>query len=340
MSHKVDIKKTSPSELEINGEIPWEELVGYRAGVIKKFSENIKLDGFRPGHAPEAVLVERVGIMSILQEMAELALVDTYPKIIEENKIEAIDRPNIHITKLAEGNPLGFKIIQAILPEIKLPDYKNIAKDTLTKFDKEKEEVIVTDEELELVLTEVRKSRKKSPTDEGEPLPELTDELVKKMGEFENVIDFKTKIRGNLKAEKEMKQADKRRMTLVEALLASTDVPLPLVLVERQNERNLEHMRDTITRMGMKFEDYLKHSGKSEDDIKKESRPEAEKKVRINLLLEEIAKVEKIVVPKTDIEREAKRIMEHYNHQHESAEQSVDKRDGNKPDPHAVEHYV
>jgi hypothetical protein len=53
--------------------------------------------------------------------MAELALSEHYPKIIEQEKIDAISRPEIAITKLARKNPLGFKIKTAVLPEIKLP---------------------------------------------------------------------------------------------------------------------------------------------------------------------------------------------------------------------------
>ena len=57
-----------------------------------------------------------------------MALSEYYPKILEENKIDAISRPEISITKLARKNPLGFKIKTATMPEMKLPDYKQIAK--------------------------------------------------------------------------------------------------------------------------------------------------------------------------------------------------------------------
>ena len=76
-----------------------------------------------------------------------MALNEHYPKIIEEEKIDAISRPEISITKLARKNPLGFKIKTAVLPEIKLPDYKNIAKDILSKLTDEEKNIVVTDED-------------------------------------------------------------------------------------------------------------------------------------------------------------------------------------------------
>ena len=49
-------------------------------------------------------------------------------KIVDENKLKIIGWPNVTITKIAKNNPLGFKLKTAIAPEMKLPDYKEIAK--------------------------------------------------------------------------------------------------------------------------------------------------------------------------------------------------------------------
>ena len=66
--------------------------------------------------------------MSILGEAAEEALNEVYPSIIESEKLFVMGQPEVAITKLAKGNPLGFKITVAILPEFKLPDYKKNCK--------------------------------------------------------------------------------------------------------------------------------------------------------------------------------------------------------------------
>jgi hypothetical protein len=127
---QVSVKKLPKSEIEIEGELPADIFEGYFAKSLKKLGENLEVAGFRKGKVPESVILSKIPEINILEEMAGLALNDYYPKILEENKIDAISRPEIAITKLARKNPLGFKIKTAVLPIIKLPDYKKIAKKT------------------------------------------------------------------------------------------------------------------------------------------------------------------------------------------------------------------
>lgn len=128
---EIEIKKLPQSEIEITGEIPAGDFESCREEALKKLSENVQIDGFRPGKVPEKILIEKIGKQSFLERMAEIALQKEYFKIIEEKNIHAIGRPEVVITKMAKGNPLGFKIKIAVLPEIELPDYRKIAKEAV-----------------------------------------------------------------------------------------------------------------------------------------------------------------------------------------------------------------
>jgi FKBP-type peptidyl-prolyl cis-trans isomerase (trigger factor) len=64
--------------------------------------------------------------------------------------------------------------------------------------------------------------------------------------------------------------------------------------------------------MGLKFEDYLKHINKTVLDLRKEFRNDAEKKAKLALILNEIAKTEKIVADPEQVAREVATILEHY----------------------------
>ena len=125
---QVKIKKLPKSEIEIEGELENELFENYFAKALKTLGENLKLDGFRKGKIPENVLLSNIPEISILEKMAEMALSEHYPKIIEGEKIDAIGRPEISITKVGVGSPLEFKVKTALLPEVKLADYKKIAK--------------------------------------------------------------------------------------------------------------------------------------------------------------------------------------------------------------------
>ncbi len=124
---QIEIKKLPQSEIEITGEISAGDFENCREKALKELSENVQIDGFRPGKIPEKILIEKIGEQPFLERMAEIALQKEYFKIIEEKNIHAIGRPEVIITKMAKGNPLGFKIKTAVLPEIELPDYKKIA---------------------------------------------------------------------------------------------------------------------------------------------------------------------------------------------------------------------
>src|SRR5439155_1091666 len=103
----------------------------------------------RKGNVPEAIIIQKVGDLAILEEAAEIALSEEYPNILNEHKIEAIGRPEINITKIGLGNPLEFKIKTALLPEVKLGDYRSASS---ADSPKRRENLEVTDEEVDEVI--------------------------------------------------------------------------------------------------------------------------------------------------------------------------------------------
>src|SRR3989338_2508347 len=114
-------------ELEIVGAITVEKMSLMRQKALNRLKESVEIAGFRKGNVPDAILVQKVGEMRILEEAAEMALSEEYPNILEEHHVDAIGRPEISITKMAPRNPLEFKIKTALMPEVSLTDYKKIA---------------------------------------------------------------------------------------------------------------------------------------------------------------------------------------------------------------------
>jgi len=317
---KVTTKKLPKSEVEIEGELESDLFESYFGKALKKIGETLKLDGFRTGKIPESVILSNVPEIRILEEMAELALAEHYPKIVENEKIDAISRPEISITKLARKNPLGFKIKTAVLPEIKLPDYKSLAKKIISKITPEEKDVKVTGEDLENTILDIRKSRapkkhmatppETSPSQGEEDkmpepeLPEFNDEFVKALGPFENVEDFKVKLKENIKLEKENQAKEKTRLNIIEKIIEDSELEVPEILIGLELDKILYRMESDITQMGLKFEDYLKHLNKTKDDLRKDFRNDGEKKAKLGLILNEIAKVEKIVAEEEQVMKE------------------------------------
>ncbi len=340
------------SMVKITGEIPYEELEKHRAKAIKELGQNLKVDGFRPGHVPEAVVMQKVGEMALLTEIAERALASTYPEILKAHEIDPIGRPEIQITKIAAQNPLGFVATVAVLPEITLPDYKKLAQAENAS----KSEVTVTDEDVDKQVQDILRQKaayerlqKKAAAgeteththadgtvhegpahdEEGKPLenindlkiPELTDEVVKTLGapgQFESVADFKTKLREHLEIEKKRETEAKHRASLTDKIIDASVFELPQILIDSEIGQMFAQMEEDIKRAGLSVDDYLNHMKKTRDDLKKEWTPTAEKRARLQLVLNEIAKKESILPEKEAIDNEVKHLLEHYKNADET----------------------
>lgn len=318
----VKITKLDKSRVEIIGSISAEVFSSYREKALENINSEITVDGFRKGKVPENILIAKVGEMTILEEMAELAISKIYPEIIIEQKIEAIGQPQINITKLAANNPLEFKITTTVIPEVKLGDYKKIAKEINNK---KEESIEITEKEIDDAILRIRRSRadhsghdhEKMTHEEhekaiNESLPELNQEFIKTIGDFKDMDDFREKIKLSLLEDKKSRAQEKRRIALSDAILEASSIEVPDLLINSETRRIEAQFSDDISRMGVKLEDYLKHAKKTIEDLRKEWLPHAEKKAKLQLILNDIVKIEKINVDAKEIENEVNMILSYY----------------------------
>jgi FKBP-type peptidyl-prolyl cis-trans isomerase (trigger factor) len=297
----VTVNKLDKSRVELTGSIPTETWEKYREEALKHINESITVDGFRKGNIPENILVSKVGEMAVLEEMAEHALSHAYVDIVIDNKLDAIGRPEIHITKIAKGNPLEFKITTAVVPEVSLPDYKKIAAEKVSTQNPEEEKF--TDKEMEDTLKRIQEDAK---------LPELTDNTVAQVGAFSSVSELKTKVGEMLTEQKKSQAQDKRRIAIADAILEKSKVDMPDVLIESEINRIQGQFIEDLEKMNVKLDDYMKHAKKTLEEIRKEWRQPAEKKAKLQLILNAIAQKENITPDPKEVEHEVKHITDHY----------------------------
>lgn len=306
-SYKVSVKKLPKSQIEIESEIPADEFAAHVENALAEAMSEVEIKGFRKGTAPEKMVKDKIGMDAILNDAARSAISHAYGHIMDTEKIDAIGRPEITITKMAEGNPLGFKLVSAVLPEIKNLDYKAIA---AKENKKETPKAKVTEKEFDETLATVMKNYAQAM--KLEKAPELTEENVKKMGDFASVEDFKTKLRAQMVIEKEQKENEKRRIALIDSLVAGVSVEMPEILVESELERMISEMKNDVSRMGVSWSDYLKHTKKTEDDLRKDWYEAAKKRATLELAMEHIAKTEKISADKKKVSDEVEHVKEHH----------------------------
>ncbi len=312
--YKVKVTKDDKkNEVTIVGEISKKEFAEYTKESLSYLMKEYEIPGFRKGNVPEKIIREKVGIKGILEEAAEMALAHIYPHIVHDEKLDVVGRPTITLTKLAEGEELGFTIVVAVMPEIKGLDYKKIA----SKSNGEKVAVDeVTDKEVEDVIKQIKGAHLRRNGTEGVTVDEktieateLTDELVAQFGEFKSVEDFKTKVKENLSKEKEYRAQEKKRGGLFESLIENTDIVVPEALVENEKERMLMQFKGDVERMGITFADYMKHLKKTEEEIKAEWNKDAEKRAKLEIILDHISAKEKITADEKRIQEEVEALL-------------------------------
>ena len=297
------LKPLPESEVEMTGDIPFEALAPYRAKALAHIAEHMELPGFRPGKVPQEMALKKAGELPVLEEALELFIKDFYPELITERKVEAVGRPDIRVTKLAPGNPVGLTVRATVYPEVLLPkDWKKLHETIALE-----PSMQATDEEVAKTLEDLRRSRKKD-----EVVPELSDEFAKSIGAFENLEHLKTQIHKGIGEEKAHKARDARRGKLIEALLQKTTLSVPRLFVESEQDKIMSQMREDVKRFGMELEEYFKKTNKTEEGVRQEFRDQAMKRAKLQLVLNKIATEEKLDAEETAVATEMKHAFEHF----------------------------
>jgi FKBP-type peptidyl-prolyl cis-trans isomerase (trigger factor) len=315
---KAKINKEEGSQVEIEVTIPWADFHKYWDKGFKKIQDMVEMPGFRKGMAPENMVIEKYGEMTVLEAMSDLAINETYPVVIMENKIKIISHPHIHVVKIAKGEDFVYHAHVDVMPELTLPDYKAIAKEVV----KGKTEVTVTDEDMDKILTDLRKMRatKKETVNEEtkevtseDVLPELNDEFAQSFGEeFATLEILKTKVRENTLLEKTQIEKEKLRSALLEKLVSETKGEMPKTLVEGEIDRLYSQTKQDIEKFGGTFADYLVHIKKTEEEMRNDLREPGEKRAKIQLMIFDIANKENIKPTAEEIDAETVKILTQY----------------------------
>lgn len=320
-------------ELVLKGEIAPESIVEHRSHVVAEMKKEANLPGFRPGKAPEEQVVKAVGEPEILRRTIEHAIHHELPEMLAAENALIVAAPQVTVESAPKSfpaeEPIVFMARAPLAPEVKLPDYKNIAK----KYNRSKTAVEVTDEEHKDTLDHLRRERARitkvelgvSPQEameqaramEENNLPELDDAFVKSLG-YESTEKFSDAVRTNIKTEKEMREMEKRRAAMLDEIVKESTIHYPAILKEYELDDMQARMKEDIEHMGLTMEKYLAETKKTPEDIRKEWDEPADKRAKIRLILSHIAQAEKLDANPERLENELKHAKQHYPNADES----------------------
>ena len=333
MSHTTNTKVTRDEtrwEVEVSAEIPAESLAAHRSHTISELTSRVTIPGFRPGYATESAILKHFGEQAILQETAEHAVRHELPELLAKESVNIVDAPKVSIESPVPGQPVKFVARAPLAPEIRLADYKKIA----AKINKTKELQEITDVEHTAALIHLRRERARiehietglEPEKAAEEvkkiadaeLPPLDDAFVQSLG-YSDAANFTAEIRTNMLKEKENRDLEKRRATLLQELVKGSTIKYPAMLKDFELDDMEARMAGDLERMGSTIEKYLVQTKKSRAEIRTEWDASADERAKVRLVLAEIARKETIDADAERLASEVKHAKEHYKDADESA---------------------
>lgn len=147
-------------------------------------------------------------------------------------------------------------------------------------------------------------------------LPEVNDDFVKELNKenITNVEELKKSIKENI--EKNKKQTEKNRLAdeLIAQLVENTNIDMPQAMVDASVKDELKDFENTVMQQyGMKIDEFKKIAQVNEEEFMKNVKDRASKRLKETLVLEQIAKQEKLTATKEDIDKSIAEIAEANN---------------------------
>ena len=146
-------------------------------------------------------------------------------------------------------------------------------------------------------------------------LPELDDEFAKDVSEFDTLEELKNSIKERLEKEAKNKEEAENEGKVIEKVVESSEVDIPEVLIDHQVENEIGQFDYRLKLQGLSMDRYFELTNSTMDELKDQVRPTAEKRVKTELVLEKLAKLENIEASDEDLDEELERMAKEYNHE-------------------------
>lgn len=323
-----NIVKQPKSIVEATITVPWSDLQTVWDQTLQRMAQDVELAGFRKGQAPLPMVEQQLGVR-LQDEVSKAAYPNFLIEALKGTDIIPIDYPKYDLISFVKGQQLQFKATVTNKPAVTVGNYKNIkaTRPTLKP---------VTEEEVQKVIDDLYKRWKarqssavglqssdktqatgsisfKDDKQTQAPINGQTDGpndvFAKALGTL-SLIDLKNKIRKDLEASVSYNNELDYEEAILQEVEKITTVELPEILIQDELNRMLVSLQRKVADMGLLLDDYLKSQGKTLDQLKNEWKAQAEKNVRMELGLAEIAKLENVTISDEELKAEIDKIQD------------------------------
>jgi trigger factor len=362
------------SQVAMTIEVPAEMVDATFERVLNRLVSKAKIEGFRPGRAPRALVEARLGPAALREEVVDTMVPEVIRRALEEKSIDPIDNPDVEVLELERGRPARLKATISVMPEVELADATRIKPETqpiavtdemldrrledlrdplaeITPVEREVRagDIAIIDVEVEVDgavvesesrksmeaelkdgvllpellealpgawVDETREARVKFPDTYSEEklagkdatirvtvrgvkekvVPPLDDALAKTLsnGAQETADAYRAAVRAELDESAAAMAKMDREQAIVRALVDGSSVEVPEALVDRELTSELESLERSLNRQGLKLDRYLEYTGKTLDQWMAAEKPDAEARLKVDLVLGEFARRENL----------------------------------------------
>lgn len=327
------VNKLAKSQVEVSITMPWEDISVKWDEVLQRLANDTEVPGFRKGAAPLPMVENSLG-NKLQDEFLKVIMPQGLVEALSGTGVVPIDYPQYQLISFSKGQQLNFKATVTERPEIKIVgDYKNlkVTRPALKQ---------ITDEDTEKVIADLFKRWKtRNPVGISKPVDgpqsienqngasggsisfngdqtnsnqtsDTPDDTFAKALGTQSLVDLKTKIKADLEAEAKYNNELDYEEAILQEIEKMTQAELPDILVQDELNRMLVSLQRRVSDMGMLIEDYLKSQNETVDSIKNKWRVQAERNVKMELGLSEVARVENVNISDEDVQAEIDKIQD------------------------------
>jgi trigger factor len=161
-------------------------------------------------------------------------------------------------------------------------------------------------------------------------IPEWSDDLAQSIGEFNDLLDLRLKLRENLEQSAQQEADSNYTEKVIEALVEKADFEYPPILLEEGIDELVSEWGKSLASQNITLEDYLKIEGKTLPDLREELLPRAQTRLLKALVLGKIVEEEKLEIDESEINEQIDRMVEPFKEQAGEFRKAIDHPEGRR----------
>jgi len=139
---------------------------------------------------------------------------------------------------------------------------------------------------------------------ETRKLRELDDEFAQEVSQFDTLAEFREDIRSNLVLVMETRKKELIKQEVLDKAIKATEIPLAESVVRAQIEHMLQQFAQRLASQGLTLEQYYQFTASNREELENDLRPEAERTVKVNFLLEKLVEEKGIEVTDEEMNKQ------------------------------------